>query len=378
MRIVSPGGEALLACRRVSDNSIHVVGARPNFMKAAPVIRALERRGIEPILVHTGQHYDARLSDIFFEQLQLPRPHHYLGVGSGSHAEQTAALLLALEKLFLEVRPERVVVYGDVNSTLAAAVTASKLEIPIAHVEAGLRSFDRSMPEEINRVVTDSLSNLHFVTSPEAIGNLAREGVSVSSIHFVGNPMIDTLLAFQERFEADRIREELGIEGPYGVVTLHRPSNVDDAEAAARVVECLRRASKRVTLIAPLHPRGRARLEAAGISQVAQVVEPLGYLDFMSLVSGASVVLTDSGGIQEETSVLGIPCLTLRENTERPITLSQGTNRLVGTDPDAVDEAMHDLGSLQGRGVPPLWDGRAGERIAQVLADEISDAGSRR
>ena len=362
----------------MSDYSIHVVGARPNFMKAAPVIRALERRGIEPILVHTGQHYDARLSDIFFEQLQLPRPHHFLGVGSGSHAGQTAALLLALEKLFLEVRPERVVVYGDVNSTLAAAVTASKLEIPIAHVEAGLRSFDRSMPEEINRVVTDSLSDLHFVTSPEAIGHLAREGVSVSSIHFVGNPMIDTLLAFQERFEADRVREELGIDGPYGVVTLHRPSNVDDAEAAARVVECLRRASKHVTLIAPLHPRGRARLEAAGISQVAQVVEPLGYLDFMSLVSGASVVLTDSGGIQEETSVLGIPCLTLRENTERPITLSQGTNRLVGTDPDAVDEAMDDLGSLRGRGVPPLWDGRAGERIAQVLADEISDAGSRR
>jgi len=359
----------------VSDYSIHVVGARPNFMKAAPVIRALERRGIEPILVHTGQHYDARLSDIFFEQLRLPRPHHYLGVGSGSHAEQTAALLIALEKLFLEVRPKRVVVYGDVNSTLAAAVTASKMEIPVAHVEAGLRSFDRSMPEEINRIVTDSLSDLHFVTSPEAIGHLAREGISIESVHFVGNPMIDTLLTFRDRFEPARMVEEFGLDGPYGVVTLHRPSNVDDDETAERVVECLRRAAKRVTLVAPLHPRGRARLEAAGIGQVAKVVDPMGYLDFMSLVAGASVVLTDSGGIQEETSVLGIPCLTLRENTERPITVTVGTNRLVGTDPERVDEAMHDLDSLREGGLPPLWDGRAGDRIAQVLVDEISRTG---
>lgn len=359
----------------MSDYSIHVVGARPNFMKAAPVIRALERRGIEPILVHTGQHYDARLSDIFFEQLRLPRPHHYLGVGSGSHAEQTAALLIALEKLFLEVRPKRVVVYGDVNSTLAAAVTASKMEIPVAHVEAGLRSFDRSMPEEINRIVTDSLSDLHFVTSPEAIGHLAREGISIESVHFVGNPMIDTLLTFRDRFEPARMVEEFGLDGPYGVVTLHRPSNVDDDETAERVVECLRRAAKRVTLVAPLHPRGRARLEAAGIGQVAKVVDPMGYLDFMSLVAGASVVLTDSGGIQEETSVLGIPCLTLRENTERPITVTVGTNRLVGTDPERVDEAMHDLDSLREGGLPPLWDGRAGDRIAQVLVDEISRTG---
>lgn len=359
----------------MSDYSIHVVGARPNFMKAAPVIRALERRGIEPILVHTGQHYDARLSDIFFEQLRLPRPHHYLGVGSGSHAEQTAALLIALEKLFLEVRPKRVVVYGDVNSTLAAAVTASKMEIPVAHVEAGLRSFDRSMPEEINRIVTDSLSDLHFVTSPEAIGHLAREGISIESVHFVGNPMIDTLLTFRDRFEPARMVEEFGLDGPYGVVTLHRPSNVDDDETAERVVECLRRAAKRVTLVAPLHPRGRARLEAAGIGQVANVVDPMGYLDFMSLVAGASVVLTDSGGIQEETSVLGIPCLTLRENTERPITVTVGTNRLVGTDPERVDEAMHDLDSLREGGLPPLWDGRAGDRIAQVLVDEISRTG---
>src|SRR5690606_148246 len=344
-------------------------------MKAAPVIRALERRGIEPILVHTVQHYDARLSDIFFEQLRLPRPHHYLGVGSGSHAEQTAALLIALEKLFLEVRPKRVVVYGDVNSTLAAAVTASKMEIPVAHVEAGLRSFDRSMPEEINRIVTDSLSDLHFVTSPEAIGHLAREGISIESVHFVGNPMIDTLLTFRDRFEPARMVEEFGLDGPYGVVTLHRPSNVDDDETAERVVECLRRAAKRVTLVAPLHPRGRARLEAAGIGQVAKVVDPMGYLDFMSLVAGASVVLTDSGGIQEETSVLGIPCLTLRENTERPITVTVGTNRLVGTDPERVDEAMHDLDSLREGGLPPLWDGRAGDRIAQVLVDEISRTG---
>ena len=334
-------------------------------MKAAPVVSALRSLGKQPVLVHTGQHYDREMSEIFFEELRLPEPDHNLGVGSGSHATQTAALLLALERLFLDLGPRRVTVYGDINSTLAAAVTASKLLIPVSHVEAGLRSFDRTMPEEINRVVTDSIADMHFATSPEALAHLAREGIPGSSMHFVGNPMIDTLLRFRDRL-TDRPRQELGLGTRYGVVTLHRPSNVDDDESVGMIIEGLRRASKHLDLVVPIHPRGRDRLLAGGLGSIAAVVEPLGYLDFMSLVAGATVVLTDSGGIQEETTVLGIPCLTLRQNTERPITVTMGTNKLVGTDPDLIEEGVvaAEPGVAQ---VPPLWDGLAGERIAEVL-----------
>lgn len=336
-------------------------------MKAAPVVSALLDLGSQPMLVHTGQHYDRQMSDVFFDQLGLPQPDRNLGVGSGSHAEQTAALLTALEALFLEVEPRRVVVYGDINSTLAAAVAASKLHIPVAHVEAGLRSFDRSMPEEINRIVTDAISDLHFVTSAEAMGHLAREGARSEGMHFVGNPMIDTLLRFKDRVDSHAVASRLGIEGPYGVVTLHRPANVDDPISVERLVEGLRRASKYVDLVAPLHPRGRESLEAAGLGEVAMILDPMGYIDFLALMSGASIVLTDSGGIQEETTVLGIPCLTLRENTERPVTITMGTNRLVGTDPDAIEAGLADMDSARDAELPPLWDGHAGDRIARIL-----------
>jgi UDP-N-acetylglucosamine 2-epimerase (non-hydrolysing) len=349
---------------------VHVVGARPNFVKAAPVLRALERRGAPQRLVHTGQHYDPLLSDVFFRDLALPQPDVSLGVGSGSHAVQTANLLIALEREFLDHRPSRVIVYGDVNSTLAAALVCAKLGIPVAHVEAGLRSFDDSMPEEINRRVTDQLSELLFVTSPEGLDNLAHEGVPADRAHFVGNPMIDTLLAHLDRFDPEPVRRSLGLPDAYAVATLHRPANVDAPETAARLVAALRDAATRIPIVLPLHPRGRDSLTRAGIADIPalRVIDPLGYIDFLALVRGARVVITDSGGIQEETTVLDVPCLTLRPNTERPITISHGTNRLVTPAElgDAVDSALR--GDLKRRGDgPALWDGHAGERIADVL-----------
>lgn len=349
---------------------IHIVGARPNFMKAAPVVTALDALDRPPMLVHTGQHYDETMSKVFFDQLHLPQPDRNLGVGSGSHAKQTAALMVALEDLLMEVEPERVVVYGDINSTLAAAVVASKLHIPVAHVEAGLRSFDRDMPEEVNRVVTDALSDLHFTTSPEAEVHLSREGIGANGVHFVGNPMIDTLLRFRDVLDADQARRHFGMPQRYGVATLHRPSNVDDSEAAARVVDGLERVSREIPILLPLHPRGRRVLEDQGLLALpgVQVVDPVGYLEFMALMSGASLVLTDSGGIQEETTVLGVPCLTLRENTERPITIEMGTNRLVGNDPDAIELSAKEFLENPPTGrIPPMWDGKAGDRIASIL-----------
>jgi UDP-N-acetylglucosamine 2-epimerase (non-hydrolysing) len=355
----------------MSNQHVHVIGARPNFIKAAPVVSSLDSLGQRPVLVHTGQHYDPKLSQIFFEELGLPRPDINLGVGSGSHAQQTAQLMIELERAFRDLNPPRVVVYGDINSTLAASITASKLMIPVAHVEAGLRSFDRSMPEEINRVVTDAIADMHFVTSPEGMAHLANEGRAVGGMHFVGNPMIDTLLRFRDGLDTASARSKHGLSDRYAVATLHRPSNVDDAESAQRLTKALSRVAQRLEIVVPLHPRGRVALEAAGLGDTVgiRIVEPLGYLDFMALMAGATMVLTDSGGIQEETTVLGIPCLTLRDTTERPITVSMGTNRLVGTDPDEIVAAADSFLSSPPRGVvPPLWDGRAGERIARVLA----------
>ena len=350
---------------------LHVTGARPNFPKAAPVIAALAAAGARQRLVHTGQHYDDRMSEIFFRELDLPRPDINLGVGSGSHAQQTAALMVGLEQEFVETRPELVIVYGDVNSTLAAAVTASKLGIPVAHVEAGLRSFDMSMPEEINRIVTDRLSDLLLCTSPDAIAHLAREGVDPERIHLVGNPMIDTLLANLDRLDAERARSSLGLPERYIVATLHRPGNVDDPEAAGALVALMHSAAARADIVLPLHPRGRAVLEALGIADHPRihVVEPLGYLDFISLVRGSAAVITDSGGVQEETTILEVPCLTLRPNTERPITITHGTNRLAS--PENLLPLL-DVALSEGAGpamTPPLWDGRAGERIAHVILD---------
>ena len=356
----------------------HVVGARPNFMKASPVIRALRELGVDQRVVHTGQHYDAAMSDVFFRDLGLPEPDLNLGVGSGSHAAQTAALIVALEGAFAELEPAIAVVYGDVNSTIAAALVASKTGLPIAHVEAGLRSFDDTMPEEVNRRVTDLLSDLLFVTSPEGVTNLERTGVPADRIHLVGNPMIDTLLANLDRFDAPAMRRRLDLPERYAVATMHRPANVDDPASAARVVAMLDGLAALVPLVLPLHPRGRPVLEAAGLvsDERLRVVEPLGYVDFLSLVRGAALVVTDSGGIQEETTILGVPCLTVRPNTERPITISHGTNRLAEPE-DVVPLARSILadGLAVPADGPPLWDGHAGARIAAILEAWLAGRG---
>jgi UDP-N-acetylglucosamine 2-epimerase (non-hydrolysing) len=345
-------------------------------MKAAPVIRALEARGVPQTVIHTGQHYDAAMSDVFFRDLGLPEPDLNLGVGSGTHAAQTAALMVALERAFQDLEPALAIVYGDINSTIAATLVASKIGLPAAHVEAGLRSWDDTMPEEINRRVTDLLSDLLFVTSPEGVDNLRATGVPADRIHLVGNPMIDTLLANLDRFDPVRMRVELSLaDGPYAVATLHRPANVDTPESARRLVAMIDAVVELVPLVLPLHPRGRPTLEAAGLvaSDRLRIVEPLGYVDFISLVRGAALVLTDSGGIQEETTILGVPCLTVRPNTERPITITHGTNRLV--EPDDVPALV---GEVLAHGVPrpaegpPLWDGHAGERIAAILDEWVS------
>ncbi|MFE5811854.1 non-hydrolyzing UDP-N-acetylglucosamine 2-epimerase [Streptomyces sp. NPDC056479] len=349
---------------------LHVVGTRPNFVKAAPVVAALGTAGCDQVLVHTGQHYDERMSDIFFRQLGLPEPHTDLGVGSGSHARQTADLLVALEGELTARAPALVTVYGDVNSTLAAALVAAKLGVPVAHVEAGLRSFDMTMPEEVNRRLVDQLAELLFATSPEAVGHLAREGVAAERVHLVGNPMIDTLLTHMEQFDAESVRAAHGLPERYGVITLHRPANVDDPEAAKAAARVLAEAARHLDLVVPLHPRGREALRAAGLADAPGIhlFDPLGYVEFMSLVRGAAAVITDSGGVQEETTVLGVPCLTLRTTTERPVTVTHGTNRLVrhGELVPALRKLLDGGGAAPAEG-PPLWDGRAGARIARVI-----------
>lgn len=347
----------------------HVLGARPNFVKAAPVIAALSETGREQRVIHTGQHYDERMSEVFFRELGLPEPDVNLEVGSGSHAVQTAAIMVALEKEFTERSPELVMVYGDVNSTIAAALVAAKLHIPVAHVEAGLRSFDMTMPEEVNRRLVDQLSNLCFVTSPEAVGHLAAEGVAVDRVHFVGNPMIDTLLAHLDKFDTEAVRRSYDLPERYVVATLHRPANVDDPAVAAGLVKRLHEIAELVDVVMPVHPRGRKVLTEAGLDAHPRVrlLEPLGYVEFVAAVRGAAAVVTDSGGVQEETTILGVPCLTLRPNTERPITITHGTNRLVTAD-DVVPAVAEALAAGRGEQEhPPLWDGHAGPRIARVV-----------
>jgi UDP-N-acetylglucosamine 2-epimerase (non-hydrolysing) len=354
----------------MSDYVLHVTGARPNFPKAAPVISALDRSGVRQRLVHTGQHYGEKMSQVFFRELGLPEPDLNLGVGSGSHAHQTAAIMTGLEDLVLADRPLMVVVYGDVNSTLAAALVAAKIGLPSAHVEAGLRSFDLTMPEEINRMVTDRLADLLFATSADAVAHLGREGVAVERIHLVGNPMIDTLLANLDRFDVDAARQAAGVSGKYAVATLHRPANVDDPADAARLSTALHGVADQVQVVIPLHPRGREALRDAGLFEHpgVRVLDPLGYLEFIGLVRGAELVVTDSGGVQEETTVLGVPCLTVRASTERPVTITHGSNRLVDRDGLAVAaKAALDAGRATTWPVPPLWDGNAGDRIAEVI-----------
>ena len=350
----------------------HVVGARPNLMKMAPAFRALAlREGIGQEIVHTGQHYDANMSEIFFQQLGVPAPDVNLEVGSGSHAAQTAHIMIKFEELVVRQRPDLVLVYGDVNSTVAAALVCAKLGIKVAHVEAGLRSFDREMPEEINRLVTDQLADLLFTPSEDANENLKREGVAPEKIHFVGNLMIDTLV----RLLNETCRPSLpGIDGEYLLVTLHRPSNVDEPKMLRQIVETLNDLSKQVPVVFPIHPRTRRRIDDFNLkladSSRFVLLEPIGYLEFLGLQREAKLVITDSGGIQEETTYLNVPCLTVRNNTERPITVELGTNVLVGQDMTKLErEARRVLdGERKQSSVPPLWDGHAGERVAEIVA----------
>ena len=353
-----------------------VVGTRPNFMKTAPVLAELQRRPaeFEAVLIHTGQHYDDAMSSVFFDELGVGAPDFMLNVGSGTHAVQTARVMERLEPLLIDVRPDVVLVPGDVNSTLAAALTAAKLRIPIGHIEAGLRSFDRSMPEEINRVLTDQVADLLFVHSPEAVDNLLREGIAPSAVHYVGNTMIDSLTVLRDRFDPSRLAGQYGVAlGDYLVVTLHRPALVD-GPLLEQALTRLTALSLELPVLFPAHPRTQLRMRALEFdhtSAALTILDPLSYVDFMSLVTGAAGVLTDSGGIQEESTVLGVPCFTLRDNTERPVTVAHGTNVLLGLDPSRIDAIPQLIADARGRdsAVPPLWDGSAGRRLVDVLAD---------
>ena len=347
-------------------------------MKVAPIYAEMKRRAeeFEPLIVHTGQHYGA-MSDTFFNDLGIPEPDFNLGVGSGSHAVQTAGIMMAFEPVVIEQRPDWVLVVGDVNSTIACALVCAKLGVKVAHVEAGLRSRDRTMPEEINRILTDSISDLLLTTSQDADVNLAQEGIPAERVRFVGNVMIDSLLEHLKIAESSTVRTDLGIESTdYAVLTLHRPSNVDDKSTFSGILDALLTVAEKLPIIFPVHPRTKAKIEEFGFADAIansniSLIDPLGYLDFMRLYSGAKVVLTDSGGLQEETTVLGIPCLTLRGNTERPVTITLGTNVLVGTDTEKISEAaakILDLRSeISNKKIPPLWDGKAAGRICDEL-----------
>ncbi|HWA54720.1 MAG TPA: UDP-N-acetylglucosamine 2-epimerase (non-hydrolyzing) [Solirubrobacterales bacterium] len=351
---------------------VYVVGTRPNFVKTAPVIGALRERlpAGRHTIVHTGQHYDRLMSEVFLEELGVPAPNHMLEVGSGSHAQQTARVMERLEPVLIDESPDLVLVPGDVNSTVAAALTAAKLQIPIGHIEAGLRSFDRTMPEELNRIVTDQLAEQLFIHSPEASDNLHAEGIPAERIHLVGNTMIDTLVALEERFRTAGAAAKLGVDpGSFVLVTLHRPALVDGS-LLSETIEQLGALAREMPVVFPVHPRTRSRMESVSADHPGLLLcDPLGYLDFLSLLADARAVLTDSGGIQEETTYLGIPCFTLRANTERPITITAGTNELLGLDPSAISTIPAKLGRREATPPqpPPLWDGHAAERIADVV-----------
>ena len=363
---------------------ITVAGARPNFMKVAPLQRELTKRRdcFEARLVHTGQHYDAGLSQVFFDELEIAPPAVTLEVGSKSHAQQTAAIMSRFESVLLDWPCDLVIVVGDVNSTVACALVAAKMGVAVAHVEAGLRSFDRSMPEEINRVLTDHLADYLFTTEPSANQNLCREGIPAERIRFVGNVMIDTLLAHRERAGKLGTPAKFGVKsGEYGLLTLHRPSNVDHPETFERLMSAIGRIADDVPLLFPVHPRTRPTLEAspATAALVARkrlhLLDPLGYHEFIGLMAESAVVLTDSGGAQEETTAMGVPCLTLRDTTERPVTVTHGTNRVVGSNPDRILAGWREVSGMRAPHVgPPLWDGRAAVRIADALAAELSTA----
>jgi UDP-N-acetylglucosamine 2-epimerase (non-hydrolysing) len=378
-RLPARNGDAVASRHGLSEPArvVHVVGARPNFVKMAPLIEALRRHGTgDQLVVHTGQHYDRRMSEEILEDLGFPTPDYALGVGSGTHAEQTGKVLMAFERVLLEHRPALVVVAGDVNSTLACALAASKLQIPIAHLEAGLRSGDWTMPEEVNRVLTDRLSDVLLTTSPEAEENLAREGIDTARVRFVGNTMIDSLRRFERPARKRAVWAQHGVGArEYMLVTLHRPSNVDEPARLSRIVDALCELAAKAPIVFPVHPRTRGRLAAGSALERLEAsgvrcIEPVGYLDFLSLQTGAGAIVTDSGGVQEEASALGVPCYTLRPNTERPITITHGTNVLLGSDP----AALRDVRLSRRPPAPcaiPLWDGRAAERAAGALLEAL-------
>ena len=360
---------------------INVAGARPNFMKIAPLMKALKRVAtVEPLLVHTGQHYDERMSDLFFRQLEIPEPDINLEVGSGSHAAQTAAIMTAFEPVVLRYDPAAVVVVGDVNSTIACGLVAVKQGVGLVHVEAGLRSFDRTMPEEINRLLTDAISDLLFCTERSGVENLRREGLADEKIFLVGNVMIDTLLRNRAKADACRILEDLGLAPQgYAVLTLHRPSNVDDPSVLGRLLGAIEVVQRDMPVLFPIHPRTRKNIDGSPLAErVAQMknlrlTEPAGYLEFLKLMACARLILTDSGGIQEETTILRVPCLTLRETTERPVTVEVGSNLVVGTEPERILSGYQAILRGDGRtpATPPLWDGHAAERIVKIMAERL-------
>ena len=362
---------------------INIVGARPNFMKIAPIMEAY--RGfpqIEPLLVHTGQHYDERMSDLFFRQLGIPEPDINLEVGSGSHAAQTAEIMRAFEPVVLQHKPDAVLVVGDVNSTIACGLVAVKLGAKLVHVEAGLRSFDRAMPEEINRLLTDTISDVLFCSERSGVDNLLHEGVPKEKVFLVGNVMIDTLLKNRDKAEASKILDELGLAPRgYAVLTLHRPSNVDDAAAFERIFRAVEVIQRNMPVVFPIHPRTRNNLEGSSLggrlrdAKNLRIIEPAGYIEFLKLMSSARLVLTDSGGIQEETTILNVPCLTLRENTERPITIELGTSRLVGSSTEKILSAYEEImaGHVRRQGTPELWDGKAAQRIVGILLEVLGE-----
>ncbi len=359
---------------------VHVVGARPNFMKVQPVLSSLESvPDVEQILVHTGQHYDRNMSRVFFEQIELKEPDVNLEVGSSSHSVQTAEIMIRLEQFLLERSPQLVLVYGDVNSTVAAALVCAKIGIPIGHIEAGLRSFDRSMPEEINRLLTDQISDLLFTPSVDGNENLHAEGIAAERIHFVGNVMIDTLIRLLPRAESlcPKLAANYGLEsGAFGMVTLHRPSNVDEQESLEKIINALCELSRSLPLLFPLHPRTAKKLKSLTMPvspERLSFIDPLGYLEFLCLQKNAALVITDSGGIQEETSFLNVPCLTMRENTERPVTVKDGSSYLIGRDMEKLNSTFNLIlaGNAKQATVPPLWDGHAGQRIASVIAEKF-------
>lgn len=359
-----------------------VVGARPNFMKVAPVYFALKNaENFEPILVHTGQHYDHNLSEIFFNQLGFPEPDKYLNVGSGSHAVQTAKIMVKFEQVLFDEKPDMVMVAGDINSTIACALDAVKLHIPVAHLEAGLRSFDRKMPEEINRILTDSISDILLTPSSDGDENLKKEGISDKRIFFVGNAMIDSLKKHEQTADKSNVLEKLNLlKNNYGLITLHRPSNVDDKVNFKKILSAFAEIQKKIPLVFPIHPRTRKQIKRFSLQPVIDemknfhLVEPVGYLDFLKLEKYAKLVLTDSGGIQEETTILNVPCLTIRENTERPITIHEGTNQLVGTDPDKIVTAAENIlsGKFKTGSSPKYWDGKTAQRIVKILEEKFN------